>query len=406
MRDLVLGYDPVWKRKHLVPAALRYRHAALLGKTGAGKSALLHRLIYQDAKQPDAATIVFDAGDLVSDLVASLPDRVMERVVSFTLARPIPFNPLLRRRDEPGRLKNELTALLDGVVVDSSSTAPVSARMSRLLGAALRLVLTEPAPTLSSLLTCLFREQATLARALQIPDFGMTRDALADRLSFFLGDPRIRRVLCAGHELDFGRLIDERRIALFSFAGLEPPMKRFLGTLFLTALTSTVLERPKAERAGLALYVDEAGDYVQSALTTQLLKLLFAQGRKFRTSLTLAYTDYGVMPRELLHTIESNAATLMAFSCGTPESRAMSELFGAKQWPAELISFLPDRQAIARVGDAVVRFATLPPPQRVRTISEPTAPTRPDPPDPFDSILAAPPPRAPRRPAQLPHAAA
>src|SRR5690242_14901529 len=101
MRDLTLGRDLVHSTlDHDIPAELRERHLYILGKSGVGKSTLLHRLIFQDAKQP-YATILFDAGDLaLPDVFETLPDRLLDRVNVFTVDRPIPYNPLLRRHKE------------------------------------------------------------------------------------------------------------------------------------------------------------------------------------------------------------------------------------------------------------------------------------------------------------------
>src|SRR2546425_526050 len=95
IRDLVLGQQPaaalstarmvVWPGKKL-----RHRHLYTIGKSGKGKSTFFHRLIHQDARQP-YATIVFDAGDLAPDVLEALPDRLHERVMYFTVDRPIPY---------------------------------------------------------------------------------------------------------------------------------------------------------------------------------------------------------------------------------------------------------------------------------------------------------------------------
>lgn len=92
MRDLVLGRfrgDTFGRRRLVsVPAPLRHRGLYIVGRSGKGKSVLLHRLIYQDAKQP-YATVVFDAGDLATDVVATLPAGVMRRVLFFSVQSPI-----------------------------------------------------------------------------------------------------------------------------------------------------------------------------------------------------------------------------------------------------------------------------------------------------------------------------
>src|SRR5262249_35282540 len=102
MRELILGREPAGAltnaRAVLWPSELRHRHLYTIGKSGKGKSTFFHRLIHQDAKQR-YATVVFDAGDLAPDVLEALPDGLLERVMYFTVKRPIPYNPLLRRPD-------------------------------------------------------------------------------------------------------------------------------------------------------------------------------------------------------------------------------------------------------------------------------------------------------------------
>src|SRR5262245_10427509 len=107
--ELIVGTDIVGSTQQLfaIRPELRTRHAYILARQGQGKSTSLHRMIHQDAQSPHAL-VVFDAGDLATSLVETFDDRTLERVRFFSVDHPIPYNPLLRRLDEPGRLENEL----------------------------------------------------------------------------------------------------------------------------------------------------------------------------------------------------------------------------------------------------------------------------------------------------------
>jgi len=363
-----------------------------LGRTGSGKSALLHRLIQQDAKA-GYAVVVFDPGDLARDVYEALPASVLPRVSFFSLAAPIAYNPFARRRDEPARLENELFAIVDQTTAElgalPTSGAPLTPRMRRLLSYALRQVLKDPQANFSSLVTYLLEQRESLRVALELgaEEFAATWEGVVDRLSPFARDPRIRRVICSGHALDFGRVIDEGCILLVSLAGLEPALKRFLGTLLFNGLLSTVLERSRERRRAVAVYVDELPDFVASPHAAQNFQLLFNQGRKYRVSVTVAHTDFASVPEPLLHTIHGNAAGAVSFACGPEESRTMSAIFGG-QWPPETIAFLPDYEAVARVGDRlgdnVYPIQTFPPPSRVRELADEQPAVADPPPDPFE----------------------
>lgn len=387
MNDLIVGRDG-WKRPVRVPGVLRFRHAVIVGKTGKGKSALEHRLIHQDVKQAHA-TIVFDAGDLGRRVLEALPERAFaeDRVRFFSVTSVIPFNPLRRRRDEPARVEAELFGVLDQVTVEGSATGPLSARMKALLSIALREVLRDPAATLSDLVTYLTTHRTALKAALGIHDdeFPKTWDAVRDRLRF-LRDPRVRRVLCTTHELDFGQFIDQGKIVIISLAGLEPALVRLLGTVLFSALQSVIFERDEEDRRDVTVVVDEFGDFVRSHYATDMFQKFYSQGRRYRISLAVAHQDWGTLPAALLETIYNNAGTVVAF--GTEEGVRLSPIF-AYRWPPEALSLLADYEAIARVGESIHHLETYPPPTKVadrwqRLKSEPLPP---DPPDPFDLSL-------------------
>src|SRR6266849_6493805 len=146
MRELVLGQRRAQRGSVVIPARRRERHLYIVGRSGAGKSSLLHRLIHQDVR-PGYAVVVFDPGDLVRDVYAALPDRLRSRVRYFSVDHPLPYNPLAWRRDEPARLENELFSLIDQVTAETRASQPLTPRMVRLLSAALRAVLAESEPT-------------------------------------------------------------------------------------------------------------------------------------------------------------------------------------------------------------------------------------------------------------------
>ena len=70
---LIVGTDVIGRRYIFsIAPELRSRPAYILGRTGKGKSTLLHHMIHQDAQKPHAL-VVFDAGDLALSLLDHLP---------------------------------------------------------------------------------------------------------------------------------------------------------------------------------------------------------------------------------------------------------------------------------------------------------------------------------------------
>lgn len=367
LRNIVLGYDNSTGELVWIPKQLRYRHLYNLGRTGAGKSALEHRLIHQDAKR-DYGVVILDSGDLATALTKTLPDQILNRGLffSFEQKRVIPYNPLLRRRNDPGRLENEVFDLIDQIAAEASNTQPLSARMKRIVSVALRAILQEKEPTLSSLVMYLLERQDSLREQVQLNkgEFTLSLEGVIDRLSLFLKDDRIRRVICAPHQLNFDNIIDEGRILLISLAGLEKAFVRFLGTILLNGLWATILERPPERRKPVAIYIDEFQDYLGSRYAVHNFQTIFTQGRRYKASLCVAHQDFGTIDSKLLHTIHANAASVVSFSCGPDESTRMNKIFG-NDWD---LGFLPDHKAVARVGQKVSYIQTYPPPKEVRQV--------------------------------------
>ncbi len=390
-QHLYLGPSRVVTGGAIIPSKLRPRHHYIVGKPGKGKSTLMQRLILQDAKRP-YATMVFDAGDLATDVLLSLPDKTYaERTAFFSVDYPIPYNPFLRRNDfarEPARLANELFALLDQVVSESATHMPLTPRMRRLLDVGIEEVLKQPNPSFATLATYLVEKKAALQVAFQLPkeEFNATWDGLIDRLSTLLRDGRIRRVLCAGHELDFNAIIDSGVVLLISLAGLEPTLKRILGTILFHGLQATMLERRRKDRRPAAIYIDEFHDYISSSEAVANFQTLFGEGRKYLAALCVAHTDFGQIPERLLKTIHGTAGCLTSFSCGTQESVAMAHSFGAEYLP-QTVAFLADYEAITRVDTNVHSFKTYTaiPPRRV--LEEDVPLEHHDPPNPLAVVV-------------------
>ncbi len=344
MRDLVLGsskptLDVPRSRLLYIPKATRERHLYILGKTGIGKSTLISNLIHQDIKK-NYAVILFDAGDLATSLVETLPQEIHDtRLMFFSVESPIPYNPLVRVKDIE-RTVNEIYALLDQTTIEASATGVLTNRMKRLLSIALRDHMEDQTPTLLSLANYLQDNRLPLkgAMALGEKEFNATYDGVVDRLAPFTRDRRIRRIIST-HELDFDEIIDQRLVLIVSFSTLEKPLVRFLGTLLFQALQSTIMDRSEDLRKDVAVYIDEFQDYIASPQSVQNFQRLFNQGRRHKLSLTIAHQDFGSVDQKMTATIHSNVGSLVTFGCGVAEAAAMSKHVLAE--PKELM-FLPD----------------------------------------------------------------
>ncbi len=93
----------------------RFRHLAVIGKTGMGKSTLLQNLVFSDMRQDRGVALIDPHGDLADTVVTLVPRRRTNEVVLFDAgdrAYPLAFNPLdvASPEQRPGAASGVLSA--------------------------------------------------------------------------------------------------------------------------------------------------------------------------------------------------------------------------------------------------------------------------------------------------------
>ena len=75
----------------------RRQHNYVVGKTGTGKTALIHNMVVQDITNGEGVCVVDPHGEFVESLLAKIPEERIDDVIYFNPAdidHPIGFNPL------------------------------------------------------------------------------------------------------------------------------------------------------------------------------------------------------------------------------------------------------------------------------------------------------------------------
>jgi hypothetical protein len=296
---------------------------------------------------------------------------------------------LLRVKNDIAKIESELISLLDQIVVESSRTIPLTARMTRLLSLAIRsLFAIKPAPTLCDLVAYLEANTYPLRDRMGMNemrhDFLVSYEGIRDRLSRMLLHPKMRRIICERQYqyLDFNKVLDDGYILIISLAQLEPFLARMVGALLFQGLQSTIFERSETEAKECAIYVDEFQDYIRSQYSAEMFRKIFQQGRRHKVSFTIAHLDFSYLDTDFLNAVHSNPATLAAFACGDIEASKMARIFGEPEtWNTILKQ--DDYKMRVRIGNEVQTVETYPPPKPKRPLPE-TKYDKPDPPDPFD----------------------
>jgi hypothetical protein len=149
-----------------------------------------------------------------------------------------------------------------------------------------------------------------------------TRDGVLARLDLLLQDEEFKQIVCGESSLEINKLIENEETFILDCSGMGFAKKVFVGTL-LTNLVKAyfVYSRPNVYKP-LILVIDECHNFV-----AQDFSLVLKEGRKYKIATILATTDFSMIPSALIHTILSNAGTLICLRAGYVEVSMISREF-------------------------------------------------------------------------------
>jgi hypothetical protein len=329
---ICLGINRYLGREEAVylPEEDRATHCLIVGKSGTGKSNVLHHLIHQDIQRGNGVMVVDPHGNLVRDLLhSSIPRSREEDVVLLDLANaehPIPLNPLRGMQNEValGRVVSVLHRLYEDLQ-DLPQTADA-------LENALLLLQDESGATLRDVNRVFLDEgyrQKLLARVKDDVllefwdhDYGAVSTALQKQISapvirrvrHLYRNAHLRRIICHPDGLDMAALIRQRKIILISLKADENLIpereQQLIGALLVARLQMTAMSGGALETP-FYCYIDE----VQHFVTTTIEKV-FSEARKSNLSLTVAHQYLKQLAGSTLDAVLGNVGVVMTFQAG------------------------------------------------------------------------------------------
>ncbi len=214
----------------------RTTHISIIGKTGTGKSSLMHAMIHQDIRDGKGVGVIDPHGSLVRDILqSSIPESREDDVVLIDIANesnPPPLNPLI----VPGEL-NQLAAGQIIAILDKIYNIEAK-RVENSLTAAMMTLRQEQTPTVRDVVR-LFTDVSYRHRFLDHVDDIVTHEfweafearspslqeqivsPVLQRMRQFYRNPTLYPMLCHSNALDFADLIDRQKIILVSLAADE-----------------------------------------------------------------------------------------------------------------------------------------------------------------------------------------
>ncbi len=333
----ILGKDLETGNLIEVKDKVRQSGLYILGTQGQGKSQLIGYLIYQDMEKHYAVLLFDPHGDLITHLIAQMPEELLEKTFLLDMTdTDFPFGLNLFDFSEATSEIDRAMAVdrvmhiferiwpeIKGVLLEkllryitlTFSEAPghTLADIPRLLwDAAFR----------SNIVSHLTNQEVKTYwlheyHAMTAGERRKETQALSNRLAAFLSVPLVKNIVCQQKTtINFQRAIQEHEILLINL-----PLKRMkdaatlIGTILLAqlhAVTFAFGELDWNERPSYSLYVDE----FQSFSTSDFAEL-FQEGRKFGLRIAVAHqARRDLIPANRSATL--TAGIIMAFQA-TPD---------------------------------------------------------------------------------------
>lgn len=360
----------------------------VLGPTGTGKTSLLKNLIRDDLQAGRGLAVVETNGDLIADLLDLIPPHRLSDVIYLDPTDrdyAVGFNPFAASADA-SLVADQLGELFQRLWKDFWGP-----RTGQLAHMGLLTLARRKGSTLVDLprlfLDPIFR--GSVLRGLDDP-VGLEPDwrwfaslsereratviaPLLNKVRAFTARDSIRSIVGqAAPAISMRRLLSERKVLLVNLPKglIGAETSKLLGCLVLTSLWQAVTERAgvkQAQRHPFGLYVDEVQDFAAAPIPWDEI---FAQGRKYGLSTTVAHQNLGQLPRELRDAVLANARSKAMFALSAADASKLEPLFAPALKAADLQDL--DAYSVAAVvaleNGAVARPVTLrtpPPPEAI-----------------------------------------
>lgn len=169
------------------------------------------------------------------------------------------------------------------------------------------------------------------AREFFHPSFNATKKQISKRLWGVLSTPAFERLFSSPEsKIDLFQLLNDGHVILINTAKdlLKENGASLYGRFFISMLTQAIMERsviPEDERTPTFIYIDECQDYFDANV-----ELLLAQGRKYKTGLSLAHQHMDQLTVSERASVLANSSIKLAGGVNAKDAKILATEMGCK----------------------------------------------------------------------------
>jgi Helicase HerA, central domain len=335
----------------------RMQHIYVLGKTGTGKSTLLHTLFMQDVVNGRGCILLDPHGDLSCAIARATPQAHQHRLLYVDVADQactFGYNPL---KNIPANLIPLAASGLLETFRHHFGEKAWGSRMEHIFRNVLFALLEYQNADLSDILRMLSEKEfralvlakVTNPQVLYFWQVEFTKlwgnslfEAIApiqSKVGAILTDPKLRAFfLDFTNPLSLRHAMDEGQIIIVNLARgiLGADTSSILGSLLTQTITLAALSRqsvPECERRPSYLYLDEFEHFLTPGTAGMLSEV-----RKVKLSVTLANQYLHQLSSSIQSAVLGNVGTLICFRTGPEDAQILTRIFDSRISASDIIN--------------------------------------------------------------------
>lgn len=310
------------------------QHQWWIGPTGSGKSTMLHNQAFQFAAKGMGFCVIDPKGDLVRDILGSMPGSRVEDVIFFDpsdVANPIGFNILAGT--DPHRTTQHVLALFK---------AKYGANWGPQLEMTLRTALYTAAEhklSLFEVIELLRNPDFRRSYVRTLKDSSVRRDwqdidakpdsvySSINKVHSFVASPLMQNIVGqVNGGIQMADIIRGNKILLVALdsVAMGGPNAEILAEMLIDQLWMAKRAVPEKERSPYPLIVDEFQRFVQSA---ESIEEMLALARSYQLPITAVHQFLDQLSTDTLHALHNNARTKGVFGLSPDNARKMAPYF-------------------------------------------------------------------------------